>query len=72
MRLRVFPGVLTLNEDTNYFRRRAVSERAMASAADRQDVREIHEELARQYEALVAQPTLRPSSADPALAVAAA
>lgn len=48
--------------DTRYYRERAATERAMAVAAERQDVREIHEELARQYEALVEQAVLRPTS----------
>ncbi len=46
-------------DDTSYYRQRAVTERAMALSADRHDVREIHEELARQYEALVNQTELR-------------
>ena len=49
------------SDDTSYYRQRAVDERAMALAADRQNVREIHEELARQYEALVEQSELRPT-----------
>ena len=49
------------SDDTSYYRQRAVNERAMALAADRQNVREIHEELARQYEALVEQAELRPT-----------
>lgn len=46
-------------DDTSYYRQRAVTERAMALASERQDVREIHEELARQYEALVTHAELR-------------
>ena len=46
--------------DASYYRQRAVTERAMALAAERSNVREIHEELARQYEALVEQVQLRP------------
>lgn len=49
------------HDDTSYYRKRAVTERAMALAADRQNVREIHEELARQYDALVEQVELRPT-----------
>ena len=49
------------SEDTEYYRQRAVAERAMALKADRQDVAAIHEELARQYEALVDQAELRPA-----------
>jgi len=41
--------------DTRYYRERAVTERAMALASERQEVCEIHEELARQYDALVEQ-----------------
>lgn len=47
------------SNDTSYYRQRAVQERAMALAAERQNVREIHEELARQYDALVTQAELR-------------
>ena len=48
------------SNDASYYRQRAVAERAMALAAERENVREIHEELARQYEALVEQSELRP------------
>ena len=47
------------DEDTSYYRQRAVAERALALRAERKNVREIHEELARQYEALVDQAELR-------------
>lgn len=47
-------------EDTDYYRRRAAEERARASDSKRQNVREIHEELARHYEALVQRSELRP------------
>jgi hypothetical protein len=46
-------------DDTSYYRQRAAAERALAASANRQHVREIHEELARQYEALVEQSGLR-------------
>ena len=46
--------------DTEYYRRRAVDERAMALKSERRDVAAIHEELARQYQALVDQTELRP------------
>jgi hypothetical protein len=46
--------------DTEYYRRGAVDERAMALKSDRRDVAAIHEELARQYQALVDQAGLRP------------
>jgi hypothetical protein len=47
-------------EDTEYYRYRAATERALAKASDRTNVAAIHEELARQYEALVDQLELRP------------
>lgn len=47
--------------DTRYYQERAIAERALALASERQDVREIHEELARQYDALVEQAPLRPT-----------
>lgn len=46
--------------DTEYYRQRAVDERAMALKAERRDVAAIHEELARQYQALVDRVELRP------------
>ena len=46
--------------DIEYYRRRAATERAMAATAERANVKAIHEELARQYEALVEQVELRP------------
>ena len=46
-------------QDTRYYRERAAKERALALASERQKVREIHEELARQYAALVEQTELR-------------
>jgi len=39
--------------DYRYYLERAATERAMALAAEQLEVREIHEELARQYDALV-------------------
>jgi hypothetical protein len=47
-------------DDVTYYRRRAATERVMAGIAQREDVREIHEELARQYEALVERADIRP------------
>ena len=47
------------SSDTSYYRHRAATERALAVASDRQNVREVHEELARQYDALVEQAELR-------------
>jgi hypothetical protein len=46
--------------DLEYFRQRAAAERILAKASDRQDVAEIHSELARQYDALVEQDELTP------------
>ena len=49
------------SDDTNYYRARANDERAMALKSERREVAAIHEELARQYQALVEQAELRPS-----------
>jgi hypothetical protein len=46
-------------DDASYYRQRAIDERAMAQKADRKDVSLIHEELARQYQALVDSEELR-------------
>lgn len=46
------------NADTEYYRERAATERALAKASDNQKVAAIHEELARRYEALVARAQL--------------
>ena len=48
------------SHDTEYFRGRASEEREMALKSANQDVAAIHEELARQYQALVDQAELRP------------
>lgn len=50
------------DDETEYFRERAVTERALAVSAERIEVRAIHAELARLYDALVEQPELRPGS----------
>jgi hypothetical protein len=47
-------------DDVNYYRERAIQSREAALKADSQDVAAIHEELARLYDALLAQPELRP------------
>lgn len=47
--------------DASYYRDRARAERALALAADRQDVAAIHEELARMYQAVVDHAELRPT-----------
>ena len=49
-----------VRDDIAYYRQRAVTERAMAKFANRKEVAVIHEELARQYEALADQHELRP------------
>lgn len=46
--------------DLEYYRHRASSERALAKASERSNVSAIHEELARQYEALLQHAELRP------------
>jgi hypothetical protein len=47
--------------DTDYFRQRAARERALAQSSAQANVAAIHQELARQYEALVDQAELRPT-----------
>lgn len=47
-------------DDLTYYRRRAATERVMASLSQQRNVREIHEELARQYDALVECQQIRP------------
>jgi hypothetical protein len=47
-------------KDSDYYRQRAATEHALAQAAARANVREIHEELARHYEALTHEAQLRP------------
>ena len=47
--------------DVAYYRERAATERRLAAASENEDVAAIHEELARQYEALVEQADLRPT-----------
>lgn len=48
-----------VEDDTAYYRQRAVTERALARSASRKGVAAIHEELARQYQALADQHELR-------------
>ena len=48
-------------KDTEYYRKRAADERALALKAERYDVAAIHQELARQYQALVDRAELRPA-----------
>jgi hypothetical protein len=49
------------SSDVEYYRQRASAERELARDAHRADVAAIHEELARQYEALVNRADLRPA-----------
>ena len=49
------------SSDVDYYRRRAITERQLAEDAERADVAAIHEELARQYQALVDRAELRPT-----------
>ena len=53
-------GANMSRDDVAYYRRRADEERQRAKEASRADVAAIHEELARQYEALVEHKGLRP------------
>ena len=55
-------GANMSREDVAYYRRRAAEERQRAREADRANVAAIHEELARQYEALVEYKGLRPGA----------
>ena len=48
-------------DDTEYYRQRAADERAAALKAENQNVALIHQELARQYQALVDRAELRPA-----------
>ena len=48
-------------EDAAYYSERAAAERRLAAMSENEDVAAIHEELARQYDALVAQAELRPT-----------
>ena len=48
------------SEDISYYCRRAAAEREAAKNASRVGVAEIHEELARLYDALVEHESLRP------------
>lgn len=47
-------------DDVTYYRNRAEVERERAETSNRSNVAEIHEELARQYDALVEHESLRP------------
>lgn len=52
-------GANMSRDDVAYYRRRAAEERQRAKEADRAHVAAIHEELARQYDALVEHKGLR-------------
>ena len=47
-------------EDIGYYRQRAIAERERAKAASSAGISEIHEELARLYDALIEHESLRP------------
>ena len=49
------------SSDTEYYRKRAAEERELALKSSNREVAAIHEELARQYQALVGQAELRPT-----------
>ncbi len=49
------------DNDLAYYKKRAATERALAAASENKDVAAIHEELARQYEALAERADLRPT-----------
>lgn len=49
------------SKDIDYYRARAETERRLAAEAANEEVAEIHEELAIQYEALVERADLRPT-----------
>lgn len=49
------------SEDISYYRQRALAEREQAKLASRAGVAEIHEELARLYDALIEHAQLRPT-----------
>jgi hypothetical protein len=49
------------SKDVAYYLQRAETEREMARSADRADVAEIHEELARLYDAMIVHKPLRPT-----------
>lgn len=49
------------SNETEYYRQRAITERAMAEKSERANVALIHAELARQYQALADKAELRPT-----------
>jgi len=50
-----------MSEDIIYYRERAKTERERAKASNNADIADIHEELARLYDALIEHETLRPA-----------
>ena len=57
---------MSSDKDIAYYRQRAIAERVNARNADRAEIAEIHEELARLYDALVEHSELRPTLSVPA------
>ena len=53
-------GLIMSSDDTSYYRKRARSERQRAKTC-RAEIAEIHEELARLYDALIEHQSLRPT-----------
>lgn len=51
-------------DDTAYYRQRAVDERGLALSSESREAAEIHEDLARRYQALAEQPELRLGRSD--------
>ena len=54
-------GIAMSSEDADYYRQRAQAEREQARSAANANVAEIHDELARLYEALIEHEVLRPT-----------
>ena len=50
------------SDDLSYYRQRAAAERVAARASSNADIAEIHEELARLYDALIEHEQLRPTT----------
>lgn len=51
------------SDDLSYYSQRAAAERVAARASSNADIAEIHEELARLYDALIEHEQLRPTGA---------
>jgi hypothetical protein len=52
---------MSAQDDEDYYRGRAIEERLAAEDASQANVAQIHQELARLYDALADQPELRPA-----------